>query len=38
VRWVTAHCLAFDEIRIDIVGVLKVAPGEFSVEHVRGVG
>jgi len=38
VRWVTSHCLVFDEIRIDVVGVLKVAPGEFSIEHVRGVG
>ena len=23
---------------IDIVGVLRAAPGEFSIEHVRGVG
>ena len=38
VRWVAAHCLIFDEIRIDIVGVLRVAPDEFSIEHVRGVG
>jgi putative endonuclease len=38
VRWVTAHCMVFDEIRIDVIGVLKVAPGEFAIEHVRGVG
>jgi len=38
VRWVAAHGLIFDEIRIDIVGVLRVAPEEFSIEHVRGVG
>lgn len=37
VRWVTAHSILYDEIRIDIVGVLRTAPGQFSVEHVRGV-
>jgi putative endonuclease len=38
VRWVIAHGLLYDEIRIDIVGVLRVAPGQFTIEHVRGVG
>ncbi|HMH94734.1 MAG TPA: YraN family protein [Streptosporangiaceae bacterium] len=38
VAWVQAHGLFYDEIRIDVVGVLKTAPGEFSIEHVRGVG
>jgi putative endonuclease len=38
VAWVSAHGLVFDQIRIDIVGVLRAAPGEFSIEHVRGVG
>jgi len=38
VAWVSAHGLIFDQIRIDIVGVLRAAPGEFSIEHVRGVG
>ena len=37
-RWVLAHGVLFDEIRIDVVGVLRVAPGEFTIEHVRGVG
>ena len=36
--WVVAHGLFYEEIRIDVIGVLKVAPGEFSLEHVRGVG
>jgi putative endonuclease len=36
--WVRAHGLVFDEIRIDVVGVLRAASGEFSIEHVRGVG
>jgi putative endonuclease len=38
VTWVRAHALVFDQIRIDVVGVLRAASGEFSVEHVRGVG
>jgi putative endonuclease len=38
VRWLVAHGVIFDEIRIDVVGVLKVGPGQFTVEHVRGVG
>jgi putative endonuclease len=38
VAWVQAHGLFYDEIRIDVVGVLKTAPAEFSIEHVRGVG
>jgi putative endonuclease len=38
VAWVQAHGLFYDEIRIDVVGVLKTAPGEFSIEHVREVG
>jgi putative endonuclease len=38
VRWVLAHRLLFDGIRVDIVGVLRTESGEFAVEHVRGVG
>jgi putative endonuclease len=38
VRWVTAHGVFCDEIRIDVIGVLRAGPGEFSIEHVRGVG
>ena len=38
VSWVQAHGLFYDEIRIDVVGVLKAAPDDFSIEHVRGVG
>ena len=38
VLWVRAHGLVFDQIRIDVVGVLRAASGAFSVEHVRGVG
>jgi len=38
VLWVKAHGLVFDQIRIDIVGVLRAASGEFTIEHVEGVG
>jgi len=38
VLWLREHNVLYDEIRIDIIGVLPTAPGAFSVEHVRGVG
>jgi|SRR5215472_1655348 len=38
VLWVRAHGLTFDQIRIDIVGVMRAASGEFTIEHVEGVG
>jgi putative endonuclease len=38
IAWVTAHSLFFEEIRIDAIGVLRAVSGEFSIEHVRGVG
>ncbi|HEY2286881.1 MAG TPA: YraN family protein [Streptosporangiaceae bacterium] len=37
VGWVQAHGLFYEEIRIDVIGVLKAAGG-FSIEHIRGVG
>jgi putative endonuclease len=37
VAWVQAHGLFFEEIRIDVVGVLRAASGEFTIQHVRGV-
>ena len=38
VLWVNAHGFFFEAIRIDIVGVLRSASGEFTIEHVREVG
>ncbi len=38
IRWVMAHGLLFDEIRIDVVGVIKTPSGEFDIQHVCGVG
>ena len=30
--------LHFDEVRIDVIGLVRDGSGEFSLEHVRGVG
>jgi putative endonuclease len=38
VRWVLTHGVIFDGLRVDVVGVLKVPGGKFTIEHVRGVG
>jgi putative endonuclease len=38
VRWVLTHGLTFDGLRVDIVGVLRSSSGEFTIEHLRGVG
>ena len=38
VRWLTAHGVHFDQVRIDMVGVTRDAAGGFTLEHVRGVG
>lgn len=38
VLWLREQHLLYDEIRIDVVGVLRTAAGEFCIEHVRGVG
>jgi putative endonuclease len=38
VRWLTAHGIRFDQIRIDVVGLLPEGSGGFTIEHVRGVG
>jgi putative endonuclease len=38
IRWVVAHGVLFDEIRIDVIGVLKDPGSGFTIEHARGVG
>jgi putative endonuclease len=38
VLWLNAHGIRFDQIRIDVVGLLHEGTGEFTIEHVRGVG
>jgi putative endonuclease len=37
VLWVLAHGVLYDEVRIDVVGVLRTAPGKFEIEHVQAV-
>ena len=38
VHWAQQHHLTFDGLRVDVVGVLRSGSGEFSIEHLRGVG
>ena len=38
VRWVLAHGVLVDEVRVDVIEVLKKDRGDFTIEHVRGVG
>ena len=36
--WLSAHGTRFDQVRIDVVGVLRDGADGFTVEHVRAVG
>lgn len=36
--WLAAHGVRFDQIRIDVLGLLRDGAGGFTIEHVRGVG
>ena len=38
VRWVLANGVLFDEVRVDVVEVLRDERGDFAIEHIRGVG
>ena len=38
VHWLNAHGIRFDQVRIDVVGVVYEGTGGFSIEHIRGVG
>ncbi|HSZ41185.1 MAG TPA: YraN family protein [Trebonia sp.] len=38
VQWLNAHGIRFEQIRIDVVGLLYEGTGGFTIEHVRGVG
>jgi len=37
-QWLAAHGVRFDQIRIDVVGLLRDGADGFTIEHVRGVG
>ncbi len=36
--WLSAHGTRFDQIRIDVLGLLRDEAGGFTIEHVREVG
>jgi putative endonuclease len=38
VRWLTAHGVRFDQVRVDVIGIAGDPAGEHAIEHVRGVG
>ena len=38
VGWIQAHGVLFDEVRIDVLGLVPDQAGAFQIEHVRGVG
>jgi putative endonuclease len=38
VQWLSAHGIRFEQIRIDVVGLLRDGAEGFTIEHVRGVG
>ena len=37
IRWVVANGVLFDEVRIDVLGLVRDQAGNFQIEHVRGV-
>ena len=36
--WLAAQGLRFDDVRIDVIGLVLDGSGQFTLEHVRGVG
>jgi len=38
VRWICAHGVLFDAIRIDAIGLTREPGGSYVVEHIKGVG
>jgi putative endonuclease len=38
IRWLVAHGVLFDEVRIDVIGLVQDESGQYQLEHVRGVG
>jgi len=38
VAWLNAHGIRFEQIRVDVVGLVREPAGGFTIEHVRGVG
>jgi putative endonuclease len=36
--WLNAHGIRFEQIRIDVIGLVCEGSGGFTIEHIRGVG
>jgi putative endonuclease len=36
--WLAGHGVLFDEVRIDVIGLISDRSGQYQVEHARGVG
>jgi putative endonuclease len=36
--WASSHGWFFDQLRVDVIGILRSPSGEFTIEHLRGVG
>lgn len=37
VCWLNAHGIRFEQIRIDVIGLLYEGTGGFTIQHIRGV-
>jgi putative endonuclease len=37
-RWMAAHGMRYDQIRVDAIGLVQDGTGGFTVEHVKAVG
>jgi putative endonuclease len=38
VQWLNAYGVRFDQVRIDVIGLVSEGAGGFTIEHIRGVG
>jgi putative endonuclease len=38
VRWLADHGRRYDQIRVDVIGLIREGGGGFAIEHVRAVG
>jgi putative endonuclease len=38
IGWINAYGVRFDQVRIDVVGLVYDGTGGFTIEHIRGVG
>jgi putative endonuclease len=38
VAWLNAHGMRFEQVRVDVIGLVWEGPGGYTTEHLRGVG